>query len=83
MSQPPRIFSRRQSLAIFGGIAAGTALPLGALGARPAYAAGTAAADGGTRLPDTDRGKVVQAYRTGGRAVRTAAAAALVAARTT
>ena len=35
-------------------------------------------ADGGAGLPGTDRAKVVQAYRTGGRAVRTAAAAALV-----
>ncbi|MEV5372054.1 hypothetical protein AB0N12_22290, partial [Streptomyces albogriseolus] len=65
------IFSRRQSLAILGGIAAGTALPLGVFGSRPAYAADPAPADGGVGLPDTDRAKAVRAYRTGGLAVRT------------
>ncbi|MEV5093079.1 hypothetical protein AB0N18_35175, partial [Streptomyces griseoincarnatus] len=48
-------FSRRQSLAILGGIAAGTALPLGVFGSRPAYAADPAPADGGVGLPGTDR----------------------------
>lgn len=63
MSPSSRVFSRRQSLAIFGGIAAGTAVPLGVFGSGPAYAADTAETDGGTGLPDTDRGKVVQADR--------------------
>ncbi|MFF9296754.1 ALF repeat-containing protein [Streptomyces althioticus] len=53
-------------------------MPLGVFGSGPAYAADTVPADGGARLPDTDRAKVVRAYRTGGRSVRTAAVAALV-----
>ncbi|WP_235614495.1 ALF repeat-containing protein [Streptomyces ambofaciens] len=81
MAQRSRQFSRRQMLAAFVGVAAGCALPNCTVLTRPAYAASAAGTDSvpeGSGLPDTDRGKVVWAYRTGGRAVRTAAAAALV-----
>ncbi|MFF9847670.1 ALF repeat-containing protein [Streptomyces litmocidini] len=80
--QSRRGLSRRQALAIFTGVTAGSVLSSSMFGTRPAYAAGgsggTPAVPEGSGLPDTDRGKVVWAYRSGRRAVRTAAAAALV-----
>ncbi len=68
-------------LAVFTGVAAGSALSSVRVWSSPAYAAagaGVGAVPEGAGLPDTARGKVVWAYRSGGRAVRTAAAAALV-----
>ncbi|MFC9258964.1 ALF repeat-containing protein [Streptomyces hydrogenans] len=79
--QSRRGLSRRQALAIFTGVAAGSVLSSSVFGTRPAYAAsgsgGTPPVPEESGIPDTDRGKVVWAYRSGRRAVRTAAAAAL------
>ncbi|MEN3586367.1 hypothetical protein AAH978_19770 [Streptomyces sp. ZYX-F-203] len=75
-----RVFSRRQMLAVFTGVAASSALSAVTVVGRPAYAeteAGASVASERSGLPDTDRAKVVRPYRSGGRAVRTAAAAAL------
>lgn len=72
------MLSRRQMLTVIAGVAAVGALPTCTIGARTAYAASEPGAMAVPGLPDTERGRVVAAYRSGGRAVRTAAAAALV-----
>ncbi|WP_423464687.1 ALF repeat-containing protein [Promicromonospora sp. MS192] len=69
--------NRRQALTLFAGIAVVGSLPTCTATARAAYGAtlDTLPADSG--LPDTERGRVVWAYKTGGRLVRAGAAAAL------
>ncbi|WP_256123345.1 ALF repeat-containing protein [Streptomyces sp. EN16] len=72
----PSLWSRRRILSTVAGAAAVPALPsILTLSAAPAHAA---PGDPQNGLPGTDQGKAVWAYKTGGRAVREGAAAALL-----
>ncbi|MFK8848025.1 ALF repeat-containing protein [Streptomyces sp. Ac-502] len=76
---PTSLWSRRRLLTTLAGAAAAPTLPsIVTLTATPAHAAGSDSGETGDVLPHTERGQVVWAYKSGGRAVREAAAAALV-----
>src|SRR5690606_31739415 len=70
--------SRRQVLTVMAGIAVVGSLPTCTATARAAYAATQDTMPSDTGLPDTERGRVVWAHKTGGRLVRAGAAAALL-----
>lgn len=72
----PLVMSRRQALTVFAGVAAVGALPTCYPPSRAEAAVLVDPVE--TGLPDTERGRAVWAYKTGGRAVRAAAATALV-----
>lgn len=75
----PSLWSRRRILSTVAGAAAVPALPsILTLSATPAHAAPSAPGSPDTGLPDTEHGRAVWAYKTGGRAVREGAAAALL-----